>query len=455
MTPLALVLLRSGGRLRPVLVAATTAVVTSLALVVIAILMLPEQPREQLFNVVQEPGLRYGTAVGMSLLVVPLLLLLHQALRLGNAARQRRLAGLRVAGVTPREARLLGAGEVAVPALVGSLLGIVGFGLLRHLLGGGVDSAPTVVIGEYGYSLALVPTSVTPTWWMVVLVVGGVTALGVALGLRTGSGVGETPHGVTQRRAGRAPRPWGVGVVGGLLLLTLYASAFPTVAFAVLGDGGTLLVVAVTVVAFVSTGPWVAHLVGRVVQDRATSVAALLAARRLVVDPRPAGRAGAAVGGVGLVAGGVGVLLGDVVGSDGPDFFFVFSYVLVAVGLVATLVLVSLTLAVHSVETLTDGRRSMASLHALGVPAADVRRLQQWEGYLVAVPMALVGALLGAWTLGGTTFFDLSAGPLPLVLVLGCVLGTPVLAALAVRAAVAVTAPVARRAVDPEHLRTA
>ncbi|KQT89591.1 hypothetical protein ASG49_17855 [Marmoricola sp. Leaf446] len=456
MTTLALVLLRRGGRLRPVVVAATTAVVTSLVLVVVAVLMLPADPDELLFNVVQEPGLRYGTVLGMSLLVVPLLLLLHQALRLGNASRQRRLAGLRIAGVTAREARLLGAGEVAVPALVGSLLGIVGFGVLRSVLGGGADGGPSLVVGDYGYSVALVPTSVTPTWWMVTSVVAGVTALGVLLGLRTGSGVSDPPHGVSRRSAARAPRPWGACVLVALVLLTVPAAVVPPVAYALFVDGfGTLALVAVTVLAFVSTGPWAAHLAGRVAQDRASTVPVLLAARRLVVDPRPAGRAGAAVGGVGLVAGGVGVLLGDVVGSGGADFFFVFSYVLVALGLLVTLLLVSLTLAVHSVETLTDRRRSMASLHALGVPATDVRRSQQWEGYLVAVPMSLVGTLLGAWTVGGTAVVDPAAGPAPLVLTLACVVLTPVLAACAVRLAVALTGPVARRVVDPEHLRTA
>ncbi|WP_148077103.1 hypothetical protein [Nocardioides aurantiacus] len=447
-------LLLQGGRLRPALVAATTAVVTSLALVVVAVLMLPAVPDELLFNVVQEPGLRYGAAFGMTLLVVPLLLLLHQALRLGNAARQRRLAGLRVAGVTAGEARLLGAGEVAVPALVGSLLGVVGFHVLRSLLGGNADGGPSLVIGDYGYSLALVPTSVSPTWWMVVLVVVGVTGLGVALGLRTGSGVTDAPHGVTRRGAAYAPRHWGAWVLAALVLLTVVADLVPSVAYAVLDGVGTLVLLALTVLAFVSTGPWVAHLAGRVVQSRATTVPALLASRRLVVDPRSAGRAGAAVGGVGLVAGGVGVLLGDLAATGGADFFFVVSYALVALGLVVSLVVVSLTLAVHSVETLTDRRRSMASLHALGVPASEVRRSQRWEGYLVAVPMSFGGALLGTWTLGGSGLLDVTNGPLPLLLAAACVLVTPLLAACAVRASVAVTGPVARRVVDPEHLRT-
>ena len=44
---------------------------------------------------VADPGVRGGTAFGTVLLTVPALALLHQAVRLGTAARERRLAALR------------------------------------------------------------------------------------------------------------------------------------------------------------------------------------------------------------------------------------------------------------------------------------------------------------------------------------------------------------------------
>ena len=449
MTTIAAMLLRTGGRLRPLLVVLCTAVVTALALVAIAMALLPSQPEESLFGVVRDPGTRGGAAFAVVLMTLPLALLLHQALRLGNAGRQRRLAGLRLAGATPREVRLLGAAEVALPALVGAVLGVGLFWLLRQTIGGrGYDDLERGGLqGLVGadQSIGLVPTSVTPPWWSVLLVIAGVTLVGLVLGLRAGREVALTPHGVVRQQRFRPPRPWGaLLILGAALLAPVSLSRSDTVLIAVTA-------IALAVLGLVALAPWSAYVLGRVATRRMSSVAGLLAAQRLVTDPRPAGRAGAAVGGIGLVAGGVGALLGDLVGSGTLEFFYLFSVALVIVCLLATLVVVSLTLAVHSAESLTDRRRSMSSLHALGVPSEEIRASQLWEGSLVAVPMSLLGAVVGAAALS-------MVGDGGAVGSLGALIGvvaTPLLALLAVRVAVALTAPVARRAIDPEHLRTA
>jgi hypothetical protein len=113
---LAVLLTRAGGWPRAVLLAGCTAVVCGLLLVAVALLRLPEQPEESLFSLVAESGLRGGTTLATVLLAVPPLLLLYQAVRLGTAARERRLAGLRLAGATPGQVRRLGAIEVGIPA---------------------------------------------------------------------------------------------------------------------------------------------------------------------------------------------------------------------------------------------------------------------------------------------------------------------------------------------------
>jgi cation transporter-like permease len=93
----------------------------------------------------------------------------------------------------------------------------------------------------------------------------------------------------------------------------------------------------------------------------------------------------------------------------------------------------------------------MSSLYALGVPAEEIRSSQLWEGGLVAVPMSLFGALVGALVMGVLS----GGGIMSLLLAIAGVVVTPLLALAAVWLAVALTAPVARRAIDPENLRTA
>jgi hypothetical protein len=135
-TLLALVLTRSAGVGRAALVAGCAALVTALLLVAVAVLRLPDEPEEALFNIVADPGVRPGTLLAVALLTVPPLLLLHQAVRLGTPARERRLAGLRLAGATPGDVSRIGAVEVGAPALVGGLAGMLLYRMLRAVLGG-------------------------------------------------------------------------------------------------------------------------------------------------------------------------------------------------------------------------------------------------------------------------------------------------------------------------------
>ncbi len=419
------------------LLAGCTAVVSGLLLVAIALLRLPSNPDERLFALVADPGTRGGTAFATVMLTLPSLLLLHQAVRLGTATRERCLASLRLAGATPGEVRRLGAIEVGFPALAGSLLGLGVYALLRWALGGtGRTSASSVS------DLRLVPSTVTPTWWQILIVVLGVTVLGVAVGLLASRRVVVTPMGITRRQAPPPPRPWGlVLVVGGLALGPFLLR--PDIDSQVTGAA----VVAPVVLGVVSLASWTAYRVGRFSESRVTTGPALLAARRLVAEPRPTGRAAAAVGGIALVAGGSGSLLVETMDSE--DSFYFVSLALVGLALLASLLVVVGTLAVHSVESLLDRKRSMAALAALGTPLEVLQRSQRWEAALVAMPMALVGVLLGAGVLG---FVD---GPSPagLLVILTIVCVTLALVWLAIVTAVRATRPWTVRAAAASNLR--
>lgn len=472
MTWLTLRLLVGGERLRTVLVVACTAAVTTLLLVALTLLLLPEVADEALYEVVADAGTRGGVVLAVLLLVVPPLLLARQAVRFGTAARERRLAGLRVAGATPGDVRRLGALEVGLPALAGGALGVLGFVVLRAVAGG-TPTAPqpggpcgttddgglTVTAADCGWSGAvgglgqLVPRTVEPSWWMLLLVVLAVSAAGAVVGGRIGAQVALSPHGVVRRRPSSPPRPWGLLVLVGAVVAVPLALA--TYSWA---DGlGIFVLIAAAMLGVVSLGPWVAYRSGRRVLARTARPAALLAASRLLTDPRPAGRAASAVGGIGLAAGGsLGFLL-DLITADQAE-----AYYLVPLGLVAGCLLVGLTVvcgtvAVHAVESLGDRRRSVAAQVAQGVPVDVLERSLRWEAGLVAVPLGVLGGVLGALTMGGASLYAPAVGDVVVLVLLAAVAGVVMatLTLLAVVLTVRLVRPALRSAVRPENLRTA
>lgn len=449
MTLLALVLTRSAGLGRATLIAGCTAFVTALLLVAVAVLRLPAQPEEALFNIVADPGVRPGTLLAIGLLTLPPLLLLHQAVRLGTSARDRRLAGLRLAGATPGDVRRIGAVEVGVPAVAGGLVGILVYRALRVVLGG-VDPR-TDPASDPRSALHLVPTTVEPPGWQVATVVLGVGLLGAGIGWWGSSGPVVSPWGLSRRQPGRAPRPWGVLLLA-LALLLVDAPAPVRSAVDVTATGYALTTVVLAVLGMIGLAGSAAYWTGRAAEGVASSAPTLLAARRLVTDPRPAGRAAAAVGGIALVSGGTGVLIGSALSEEHGDAQFVASLGLVVGALLAALAVVIGSLAVHSTETLLDQKRSMAALLAQGTSAGDLARCQHRELVLAALPVTVLGVVLGSLTLA----LIAGAGSLLTtgVVVLVNLLLTPALVVLAAALATASTRPLVRRATSPEHLRT-
>jgi hypothetical protein len=381
------------------------------------------------------------------LLALPPLFLLHQAARLGTAARERRFAALRVAGATPSDVRRLGAIEVGIPALGGSVLGLVVFALLRLVLGGTPLGQPQAGIAVLGAQLRLVPSSVTPSWWEATLVVVGATTLGVVVGLRASDRVMAAPLGVVRRQSPPPPRPWGLGLVAAAA--GLFAAAVASGARSPLIP---MALIALALVGVLSLSGGVAQRIGRLVESRATSGALLLASRRIVADPRPVGRAAAVVGAVALVAGGAGAVVADVVelSPSGVDPFYTVSLGLVGVVLLAALVVAAGALGVHAVESLVERKGSIAALAALGMPSADLERSQRLEAMLVAMPVAALGVLLGAVPMG--IFVQPSAEGVIILLV--TVVATLALVATALLIAVGLTRPALRRAAAPDSLRT-
>ncbi len=449
--------LRSGGGPRAVLIAVCTALVSGLMLVALTVVLFTwtsSGEREQVSGLVAQGGVRGGYVFALLLICVAPLALLRQVVRLGTATREQRLAALRLAGATPGDVRRVGALEVGLPALAGGLLGYLVFGALRLVFGGRVPDGTRFggAGSEFARELALVPTTVHPAWWHVLLIAVGVGLIGLLAGASASRSLVISPLGVSRRAPRPAPRPWGV------LLLVLAVPLFRLSVSSTHDDLFAFAFVAILVVGLLALAPWLAYWVGRAVAGRATSVAVLIAGRRLTTDARAAGRAAAAVGAIAMVAGGGGVLLSDLPNSyQGGDFGAVepFYTVPIAVGgavLLAALLLVILSMAVHGVESLIDRKRSVAALAAMGASAQDLEAAQRWEVGLVAVPMALIGVLIGS----GPYLLLINGEPnryawIPLLV--DCV--TVALVWCAVRASSWITRPWLVRAAAPANLRTA
>jgi hypothetical protein len=475
MTRLAWTFLRSTGWSRAALLAGTTALATALLLVALTMLLLPSLAVEVLFSLVADPGLRYGTAFATAMLVLPLLLMLNQVVRLGTAARERRLAALRLAGATPAEVRRIGALEVGFPVTVGAMAGPLVFQLLRTFFGGQrvnpaggmhvVDltvTPPSDVIATYSsYSnLSLIPTSVTPAWWQIVAVVALVAAAGVATGALASRHLVASPLGVSRRVRRPAPRPWGLLLVGvGLGALAAVIGGL----FGAYGGAQAVLMAGIllVVLGIIALGPWVAFRAGRRAARRTSDPATLIAAGHLVSDPRPAGRASAAVGAIGVVSGVAAVMeVGIFFYSSFLDPFFVISFALIGVALILVLIVTASTLAVHAAESLVDRRRVLAALVAAGTPVSVLRDALRREAMLTSMPLSIGGVLIGVVVAGtygltaaassGTLVVNLAA----LLFLCGQVAVTVGLTWAAIRIAILAVAPRLTQATAPTNLRT-
>lgn len=441
MTGLIWTLVRAAGWPRMAVVAVCTAVVSALLLVALTMLLLPASPRESLANLVADPGVRGGTVFATLLLTVPMLLLLHQALKLGSAARERRLAGLRLAGATPAEVSRLGALEVVLPAAVGSVLGL---GL--HSLLVSVARLPDASGSGAGdeFEFRLVPVSVSPSWWQLLLVVVVVTLAGAWVGTMPSRRLVVSPLGVTRHQPAGPPRPWGLAL--------MLAAAILAVIGLVLGVDSTLVGVtgvALAVLGIASLGPWVAYRVGRAMITRARSASMLLAASRIAAEPRAVGRAAAAVGGIALVSGGTAAIAAYAVAAPYGDAYVTGSVLLVAILLLLALAVLAWTLAVHTVESLMDHRRSTAALVAQGFARKDLERSLRLACGLTTLPLAVAGVVLGTVVLGAAAEPD----GLGVAIMVANLILTPALVWLMIQLAVRLVRPWTIRASLATNLR--
>ncbi|MGW8801551.1 ABC transporter permease [Streptomyces sp. NPDC055775] len=388
-------------------------------------------------GLLNQPGQRAGVVVTLLLLLVPVLGFLGQCARIGAVHRDRRMAGLRLAGASPAQVRRISALESALACLAGS---VGGFALFAAVLTGSGHTPP-------------------PSAWaafvVVVLVVPVVAALVSALALRR---VVASPLGWVRR-----VRP----ELGHRTLLTLL---IPTVLIAAAAfllilqgsglDAASFPLLVFAVVFLTGAGAvWAAGasaaFMGRRLTVRAKSPAVLIAAGRLRDDPWAAARTHAAlllVTVVGVAFVGVReVLLAGLRGGDysADDLdFYTTGIDLAGAAVLVALVISLFGLAVGTAESLATRRRGLAAQAAAGVPHAVLARTLLLETALPLAPAVLLAGIGGMAV--HLAYAALAApGSVPSMLPLL----VPVVVYAACLVAAATSLPLLRRAAHPAELR--
>ncbi|MFI1482956.1 FtsX-like permease family protein [Streptomyces sp. NPDC020747] len=445
---LALLLTRGSDRRewwRVILTAVGAALATGLGLAAVAIASVEGQVSTSYFHgLLDQPGQRAGVVVTLLLLWVPVLGFLAQCARIGAVHRDRRLAGLRLAGATPRQVRRIAALESGLACLLGAVVAAVFSALL--------------MVNLLQQRLPL------PAWGGFALVTLAVPLLAVLVSVVALRRVVASPLGWVRR-----VRP-GHGRVAALALVVpavLVGLAALLIVMRVTGPGAApfaLLVfsaVALTGAGSVAVAGFTARAIGRRLAARTENPAVLIAAERLQADPWATARTNAAVllvavVGVGFV--GVRQMFLDSVHhpQEGlphspEDLAFYTTGVNLAGAAVLVALLISLGgLAVGTVESLATRRRGLAAQTAAGVPQKVLGRALLLE---TALPLAPAMLLAG---FGGTAVYIaygtvVDAATIPILVPL---LVPPAVYAACLLAA-ATSLPLLRRSVHPAELRFA
>ncbi|MGW0864639.1 FtsX-like permease family protein [Streptomyces sp. NPDC002611] len=427
---------------RVTLTATGAALATGFALTAVALASLRGQHRVgYAAGLLDQPGTRSGVIVSLLLLLVPVLGFLGQCARIGAVHRDRRLAGLRLAGATPWQVRRIAALETGLACLLGSAVATV-FSVLLLLR---LWDRPTAL-----------------AWAGIALVAVGVPLLGAAAGALALRRVVASPLGWVRRVGPGSGRGPGLLFLAGILLvaaLALLAVTTTATSAANRPGGGSPMMMAGAVLAVGAGAVWfsgaVAKATGRLLAARAWSAATLIAAERLRDDPWSAARTHAAVLLVTVVGTGfMGIrqVLGDVVRSR-KDLGESVTYYTTGLDLTGAAIAVAFAitlsgLAVGTAESLATRRRGLAAQSAAGVPRTVLGRALLLETALPLAPAVLLAGLGGLAI--GTWYAVLSDRPVPWATAL-----VPLAVYAACLLAAATSLPLLRRTVRPGELRYA
>jgi hypothetical protein len=327
-------------------------------------------------NYIAEVGLRSG--LGAILLILAVLSggLAVQALRIGTAARERRLSALRLAGASRSQVRRLSMADAGLVGLAGGVLA----GPLYVLL--------TALFGQLPRMARLFPG--VSAWDFVswLFIVGLLTLGGVLIGYflhRDQPTASEAP----------AAAPGRAQLVVGVLLAVAGVTFAPYVGY--FGAGATII--GLGMLWWTGSAP-LSRMAGRRLMRSADPVK-LLTGARLVADARPAARMATLLFCCGFLLGALATSLRSAMlnrpGWQDQQFFITgFGLSMVGVLLIAVIALAAFT--VGMADQLVNQRRQLASLTALGVDSHLLRRVIHRELMSTAGPTLCAGLAGGVLT---------------------------------------------------------
>ena len=427
---------------RVALTAVGAALATGFAVAAVAVASVRGQVSIPLLHgLLNQPAQRAGVVVTLLLLWVPVLGFFGQCARIGAVHRDRRLAGLRLAGAMPKQVRRIAALEAGLACLLGSAVALV---LSAALLLSVWQRPPLLVWG--GFALVALAVPLLAALVSVVALRRVVASpLGWVRRVRPGHGRVTTLALVVL-----------AGLVGLAALLIVMqntgpgATTFPLEVFAA---------IALTGAGAVALAGATARITGRRLAARTGNPAVLIAAERLQSDPWAAARTHAAVllvAVVGVGFTGVREMFLDAVHHpqvglpySPEDMAFYTTGVNVAGAAVLVALVISLAgLAVGTAESLATRRRGLAAQAAAGVPQQVLGRALLLE---TALPLAPAMLLAG---IGGTVVYIaygllVDAATIPILVPLF----VPVAVYAACLLAATTSLPLLRRSIHPTERR--
>ncbi|MGD0378258.1 MAG: FtsX-like permease family protein [Streptosporangiaceae bacterium] len=225
------------------------------------------------------PVLQFILAGGAVALLLPVLILIATASRLSAARREERFAAMRLVGATPQQISVISAVEAVVAAVAGVAVGFALFFVFRPLLYHVPFTGAPLAEGDLSLH-----------WIDIVLAVIGVPVAAVVSGRLALRRVQISPLGVNRRAASRPPRIVRIiPLLAGIAVLAYFDAAGKPGAI-----GGQLLELlagfVLLVVGLVLAGPWFTTAGSRLMANRASRPATLIAGRRLLDNPKAAFR---------------------------------------------------------------------------------------------------------------------------------------------------------------------
>jgi len=216
---------------------------------------------------------------GAVALLLPVLILIATASRLSAARREERFAAMRLVGATPRQISVVSAVEAVVAAVAGVAVGFALFFAFRPLLYHVPFTGAPLAAGDLSLR-----------WTDIVLAVIGVPVAAVVSARLALRRVRISPLGVQRRTSSRLPRIARIiPLLAGIAVLAYFDAAGKPGAV-----GGQLLELlagfVLLIVGLVLAGPWFTTAGARLMASRASRPATLIAARRLLDNPKAAFR---------------------------------------------------------------------------------------------------------------------------------------------------------------------